>query len=44
VLSEFTGRDHTHLALNKEDEKIRFRDIQAQLRKIIPARPGQTGR
>ncbi len=32
---EFTGRDHTHLALNKEDEKIRFRDIQAQPRKII---------
>ncbi|WP_432805699.1 hypothetical protein [Escherichia coli] len=28
ALSEFTGRDHTHLALNKEDEKIRFRDIQ----------------
>ncbi len=27
--------DHTHLALNKEDEKIRFRDIQAQPRKII---------
>ena len=24
ALSEFTGRDHTHLALNKEDEKIRF--------------------
>ena len=21
ALSEFTGRDHTHLALNKEDEK-----------------------
>ena len=35
ALSEFTGRDHTHLALNKEDEKIRFRDIQAQPRKII---------
>ncbi len=33
ALSEFTGRDHTHLALNKEDEKIRFRDIQAQPRK-----------
>ncbi len=32
---EFTGRDHTHLAINKEDEKIRFRDIQAQPRKII---------
>lgn len=35
ALGEFTGRDHTHLALNKEDEKIRFRDIQAQPRKII---------
>ncbi|WP_256738170.1 molybdopterin dinucleotide binding domain-containing protein, partial [Cronobacter sakazakii] len=35
ALSEFTGRDHTHLALNKEEEKIRFRDIQAQPRKII---------
>ena len=35
ALSEITGRDHTHLALNKEDEKIRFRDIQAQPRKII---------
>jgi nitrate reductase alpha subunit len=22
-----TGRDHTHLALPKEDEKIRFRDV-----------------
>jgi len=35
ALSEFTGRDHTHLALPKEEEKIRFRDIQAQPRKII---------
>ena len=33
--SKATGRDHTHLALNKEEEKIRFRDIQAQPRKII---------
>jgi nitrate reductase alpha subunit len=30
-----TGRDHTHLARAKEDEKIRFRDIVAQPRKII---------
>ncbi len=30
-----TGLDHTHLALAKEDEKIRFRDIVAQPRKII---------
>ncbi|AXV66321.1 nitrate reductase subunit alpha [Pseudoalteromonas lipolytica] len=35
ALGEFTGRDHTHLATPKEDEKIRFRDIQAQPRKII---------
>ncbi|CAK6500302.1 Respiratory nitrate reductase 2 alpha chain (plasmid) [Pantoea sp. Nvir] len=35
ALSEFTGRDHTHLAKPKEEEKIRFRDIQAQPRKII---------
>ncbi|MCT6980991.1 hypothetical protein M1697_23205, partial [Salmonella enterica subsp. enterica serovar Oranienburg] len=35
ALGAMTGRDHTHLALNKEDEKIRFRDIQAQPRKII---------
>ncbi len=35
ALGELTGRDHTHLAINKEEEKIRFRDIQAQPRKII---------
>jgi nitrate reductase alpha subunit len=34
-LSTFTGREHAHLALPKEDEKIRFRDVQAQPRKII---------
>jgi len=34
-LSNTTGREHTHLALPKEDEKIRFRDIVAQPRKII---------
>jgi nitrate reductase / nitrite oxidoreductase, alpha subunit len=34
-LSTFTGREHAHLALHREDEKIRFRDIQAQPRKII---------
>ena len=32
---DFTGRDHTHLAIPKEDEKIRFRDVVAQPRKII---------
>ncbi|ABI39299.1 respiratory nitrate reductase alpha subunit apoprotein [Shewanella sp. MR-4] len=35
ALSEVTGLEHRHLAINKEDEKIRFRDIQAQPRKII---------
>jgi len=35
ALGEFTGREHTHLALPKQDEKIRFRDVQAQPRKII---------
>ncbi|WP_194755773.1 nitrate reductase subunit alpha [Aliidiomarina indica] len=35
ALSEFTGRDHTHLAIPKEEEKIRFHDIVAQPRKII---------
>ncbi len=35
ALGQQTGRDHTHLALYREDEKIRFRDIQAQPRKII---------
>jgi nitrate reductase alpha subunit len=34
-LSEFTGREHAHLAKPKEDEKIRFRDVVAQPRKII---------
>ncbi len=35
ALSKATGRDHTHLAIPKEDEKIRFRDVVAQPRKII---------
>jgi nitrate reductase / nitrite oxidoreductase, alpha subunit len=35
ALSRITGRDHTHLALPREDDKIRFRDVQAQPRKII---------
>ncbi len=35
ALSKQTGRDHTHLALSKEEEKIRFRDLVAQPRKII---------
>jgi nitrate reductase alpha subunit len=35
ALGAITGRDHTHLARHREDEKIRYRDIQAQPRKII---------
>ena len=35
ALSKQTGREHRHLALTREDEKIRYRDIQAQPRKII---------
>jgi nitrate reductase alpha subunit len=35
ALSKVTGRDHTHLARPRQEDKIRFRDIQAQPRKII---------
>ncbi len=35
ALSRVTGRDHGHLALPREEEKLRFRDLQAQPRKII---------
>ena len=35
ALGKATGRDHDHLALPKSEEKIRFRDIVAQPRKII---------
>ncbi|MFO7599968.1 MAG: hypothetical protein R6X27_09200, partial [Candidatus Desulfacyla sp.] len=35
ALGKITGRDHTHLARVKEDERIRFRDVVAQPRKII---------
>ncbi len=35
ALGRKTGRNHRHLAEAREDEKIRFRDIQAQPRKII---------
>ena len=35
ALGKMTGREHAHLALPKEDEKIRFRDVVAQPRKII---------
>jgi nitrate reductase alpha subunit len=39
ALGKQTGRDHTHLALYREDEKIRYRDMQAQPRKIISSAP-----
>jgi len=35
ALGKATGRDHTHLAKRREDEKIRFRDLLAQPRKIV---------
>jgi nitrate reductase / nitrite oxidoreductase, alpha subunit len=35
ALGKHTGIDHRHLAEAKQDEKIRFRDIAAQPRKII---------
>jgi nitrate reductase alpha subunit len=35
ALSKATGRDHTHLALPREDDKIRFRDVVAQPRKSL---------
>ncbi len=35
ALSKVTGIDHTHLAVPREHDSIRFRDIQAQPRKII---------
>lgn len=35
ALGKLTGRDHGHLAHGKEEEKIRFRDVAAQPRKII---------
>ena len=37
ALGKITGRDHRHLALGREHDKIRFRDVQAQPRKIISA-------
>ncbi len=35
ALEKQTGREHAHLADTREDEKLRFRDLQAQPRKII---------
>jgi nitrate reductase alpha subunit len=37
ALERITGREHKHLAQGRSHEKIRFRDIQAQPRKIISA-------
>ena len=35
ALEKITGLEHAHLALERESDKIRFRDIVAQPRKII---------
>jgi nitrate reductase alpha subunit len=35
ALSQMTGREHAHLAVPREEDKLRFRDLQAQPRKII---------
>lgn len=35
ALEKATGRQHAHLAIPREDDKIRFRDILSQPRKII---------
>ncbi|MEI7494175.1 MAG: nitrate reductase subunit alpha [Alphaproteobacteria bacterium] len=35
ALSEQTGLDHTHLVHGRTEDKLRFRDLQAQPRKII---------
>ncbi len=35
ALEAITGRKHTHLALGREEEKIRYRDLLSQPRKII---------
>ena len=35
ALSKITGIDHTHLAKPREHDSIRFKDVQAQPRKII---------
>jgi nitrate reductase alpha subunit len=37
ALSKKTGIDHTHLCAGRREDKITFRDIQAQPRKIITA-------
>ena len=40
ALSKITGREHAHLAIGREHDKIRFRDIQAQPRSSR-RRPGR---
>lgn len=35
ALEKVTGRKHAHLAEPRQDEKLRFKDLQAQPRKII---------
>ena len=40
ALGEKTGRDHTHLAKQREDEKIRFRDIAPSPARSSPRTPG----
>ncbi|MFW5910240.1 MAG: nitrate reductase subunit alpha [Thiohalospira sp.] len=37
LLSKKTGRDHTHLAADRRGDKMHFRDLQSQPRKIITA-------
>ena len=44
ALSKITGRDHKHLAIHREDEKIRYRDIQAQPRRSSARPPGAASR
>ena len=44
ALSKMTGRSHAHLAEGKEEEKIRFRDVVSQPRKISRRRPGRASR
>ena len=41
ALGKITGRDHTHLALPKEHEKIRFRDMSPSRARSSPRRPGR---
>ena len=40
ALGEITGREHTHLALHKEDEKIAFAIFRHSHVKLSPAPPG----